>query len=150
MAPWPGIRRGTEPSVPTVPGLVSVIVVPSKSSMVSLFARARVTMSSNASTYWAKFSAPASLILGTLSERDAILAFDIHRDADIDAVAHRSKRLAVGLGVGVVQARIGSNRFHDGPADNVRVGNLALADQRTVIVQDPAVLVDHLYRDHAL
>ena len=31
MAPWPGISRGTEPSVPTVPGLVSEMVVPSKS-----------------------------------------------------------------------------------------------------------------------
>ena len=42
MAPWPGISRGTEPTVPTVPGLVSEMVVPSKSCTVSLLlARAR-------------------------------------------------------------------------------------------------------------
>ena len=69
MAPWPGIRRGTEPSVPTVPGLVSEMVVPSKSSSVSLLLRARATMSSNASMYCAKLSESAFLTLGTLSER---------------------------------------------------------------------------------
>ena len=32
MAPWPGIRRGTDCTVPSVPGLVSDTVVPAKSS----------------------------------------------------------------------------------------------------------------------
>ena len=32
MAPWPGIRRGTDCTVPRVPGLVSDTVVPAKSS----------------------------------------------------------------------------------------------------------------------
>ncbi|GAA3109649.1 hypothetical protein GCM10020001_029860 [Nonomuraea salmonea] len=46
MVPWPGIRRGTEWTVPMVPGLVSEIVVPEKSSTPSLPARALRTTSS--------------------------------------------------------------------------------------------------------
>ena len=46
IAPCPGIRRGIEPTVPTVPGLVSEIVTPSKSATVSLLPRARATRSS--------------------------------------------------------------------------------------------------------
>ncbi len=46
MQPWPGISRGTECTVPIVPGLVRLIVVPAKSSTVSLPVRALRTMSS--------------------------------------------------------------------------------------------------------
>ncbi len=46
IVPWPIIRRGTEWFVPSVPGLVRLIVVPAKSSAVSLPARARRMMSS--------------------------------------------------------------------------------------------------------
>ena len=44
IAPWPCIRRGTEWTVPMVPGLVRVIVVPWKSSTVSLLPRALRTI----------------------------------------------------------------------------------------------------------
>ena len=40
-AALPGLSRGTECTVPILPGLVSVIVVPAKSSAVSLLPRAR-------------------------------------------------------------------------------------------------------------
>ena len=46
IVPWPCISRGTEWTVPIVPGLVRLIVVPAKSSTVSLLLRARRTMSS--------------------------------------------------------------------------------------------------------
>ena len=46
IAPWPTVRRGTEWTVPMPPGFVSEIVVPPKSSTVSLFARALRTRSS--------------------------------------------------------------------------------------------------------
>src|SRR5688500_20128100 len=46
MVPWFGIRRGTLAVVPSVPGLVSVIVAPAKSSGDSLFVRAFSTTSS--------------------------------------------------------------------------------------------------------
>ena len=46
MQPCPGMSRGTECTVPNVPGFVSVMVVPVKSSAVNLLARARRTTSS--------------------------------------------------------------------------------------------------------
>ena len=56
IAPCPGIRRGTEAVVPSVPGLVSEIVVPSKSGICSLPERARAIRSSDAATNRAKSS----------------------------------------------------------------------------------------------
>ncbi len=56
MVPWPDIRRGTEWFVPIVPGLVRLIVVPAKSSVVSFPARARRMMSSYADQKSAKSS----------------------------------------------------------------------------------------------
>ncbi len=46
MVPWPFISRGTECTVPMVPGLVRLRVVPAKSSAASLPARARRMTSS--------------------------------------------------------------------------------------------------------
>ena len=46
IAPWPSMSRGTEWFVPMVPGLVRLIVVPWKSSTVSLLPRALRTTSS--------------------------------------------------------------------------------------------------------
>jgi hypothetical protein len=46
IAPCPAVSRGTEWTVPMVPGLVRLIVVPAKSSRVSLPARARRMTSS--------------------------------------------------------------------------------------------------------
>lgn len=48
IAPWPACSRGTEWLVPMPPGLVSEMVVPAKSSAVSLLLRAFLTMSSYA------------------------------------------------------------------------------------------------------
>ena len=69
IAPWPFISRGTEWLVPIVPGLVSEIVVPWKSSMVSLLLRALRTMSSYAVQNAAKSIVSAALIDGTSSWR---------------------------------------------------------------------------------
>ena len=46
IAPWPCMRRGTEWTVPMVPGLVREIVVPWKSLTSSLPLRAFLTISS--------------------------------------------------------------------------------------------------------
>ncbi len=46
ITPWPGIRRGTDWTVPIVPGLVRVAVVPAKSSGVTLPDRTLATTSS--------------------------------------------------------------------------------------------------------
>ena len=46
MAPWPGMRRGTDWVVPSIPGFVIVTVTPAKSSTDSLFVRTLRTRSS--------------------------------------------------------------------------------------------------------
>ena len=46
IVPWPAMSRGTEAVVPRVPGLVSVIVPPARSSGESRLVRAFSTSSS--------------------------------------------------------------------------------------------------------
>ncbi len=67
MHPWPGISRGTECTVPIVPGLVMVAVVPWKSVTASLPARARRTTSSYVVQNWRKSISSAALMFGTSS-----------------------------------------------------------------------------------
>ncbi len=150
MAPCPGIRRGLEDMVPTVPGLVSEMVVPWKSAGVSLPVRARATRSSKAVRYSWKLRAPAFLMLGTIRTAGAVFARDIHGDAQIDLGPHDAVGLAVFFGVGVVEAGKLFECLHHGPADEVGVGDFALADQGAVLVDDAAVLVHHLDGDGAL
>ena len=69
IVPWPCISRGTEWLVPRVPGLVSEIVVPLKSSAVRLPLRALRTISSYADQNWAKLSDSQPLIETTTSVR---------------------------------------------------------------------------------
>ncbi len=69
IAPAPCMRRGTEWTVPMPPGLVRLMVVPEKSSVVSLPARARRTMSSYAAQNCAKSMRSAPLMAATTSER---------------------------------------------------------------------------------
>ena len=73
IVPCPAISRGTEWFVPIVPGLVRLIVVPVKSSAVSLPVRARRMTSSYAPQNVAKFIDSAALIAATTSEREASL-----------------------------------------------------------------------------
>src|SRR3954447_3578283 len=70
MAPWPAINRGTEWTVPMVPGLVRLIVVPAKSSAVSLPVRALRIRSSYAAQKREKSTVSAFLMFGTTSERE--------------------------------------------------------------------------------
>src|SRR3954452_13001770 len=70
IAPWPAINRGTEWTVPMVPGLVRLIVVPAKSSAVSLPVRALRMRSSYAAQNREKSSVSAFLMFGTTSERE--------------------------------------------------------------------------------
>ncbi len=80
----------------------------------------------------------------------AVLAGHIHRDAQIDGLAHHAKRLAVLVRESVVQARKIFQCPHDRPADDVRIRNLAPAQQRAVMIDDAPVLVDHFDRNGAL
>jgi hypothetical protein len=75
IVPWPTVRRGTEWLVPIVPGLVSEIVTPEKSSAVSLFVRALRTMSSYDAQNCEKLMFSQPLRARTTSVRDPSLPF---------------------------------------------------------------------------
>ncbi len=70
MNPWPGMRRGTEWTVPIIPGLVMVTVVPAKSSGVIAPVRTLRINSSYAAKNPAKSRSSACLTLGTRSVRE--------------------------------------------------------------------------------
>ncbi len=84
MQPCPDISRGTECTVPMPPGLVRLIVVPAKSSMVSLPLRARRTMSSYATQKPLKSRRSASLDAGD-DELALIPLHQIDRKPEPDA-----------------------------------------------------------------
>ena len=69
---------------------------------------------------------------------------------EVDLLANNAEGLAVALGVGMVQPGMAFERLHDRPADQMRVGNFALADQGAVLVDDAAVFVDNFDGDGAL
>src|SRR6266566_5219777 len=65
IEPWPFMRRGTEATVPMVPGFVRVIVAPAKSSGTSLLVRAVSTSVSYVAWNVAKSMPSACLMTGT-------------------------------------------------------------------------------------
>ena len=150
MAPWPGIRRGTEAVVPRVPGFVREIVVPSKSDSFSFPARARATTSSEAARNSPKriFSAPFTF--GTRSVREPSAFVDIDGDAETDFLAPDPGRLAARPVVGVVQRRHGLQRLDDRPGGQVRERDLRLLVGRAGFVDEAAILVEELDGDLAL
>ena len=104
MAPCPGIRRGTLPTVPTVPGLVSEMVVPWKSSRRQLaLAGARHDVVEGGEELVEAHGAGV-LDAGHHQRAVAVLAGHVDGDADIDLAADQAMRLPVQFGVGVVDA----------------------------------------------
>ena len=73
IVPCAGIKRGTEATVPIVPGFVSEIVVPSKSEISSVLLRALRTTSLYDLRNCAKSIACARFTFGTTSDRDPSL-----------------------------------------------------------------------------
>jgi len=63
---------------------------------------------------------------------------------------HDARGLTVGFAIGMVQAGEIFQRFQDGPADQVRVGDFALSHKRAVLIDDAAVFIHHLDGDDAL
>ena len=86
MTPCPGISRGTDCTVPIVPGLVRVIVVPGKSSTVSLFVRALRMRSSYAATNRRSRCLSACLMFGTTQRAAAVGLRDVDGEAEVDVV----------------------------------------------------------------
>ena len=146
IAPWPCISRGTEWLVPMVPGLVSVMVVPAKSSTVRLPERAFFTISSYAAQNWAKSSVSQLLMLGTSSWRVPSGLGQVDGQAEVDVPRHDHGRLAVDDLVAVVHLRVGLQRLHHREADQVRVGHLAAAGPAQVVVDHHALVDQQLDR----
>ena len=89
-----------------------------------------LTRSSKAAMYWAKSSAPAFLMLGTIRLRRAVFARDVDGDAEVDFLCWTTRQGSPLFSVKAwLRAGIGLDGFHDRPADDVRVGDLALAEQ---------------------
>ena len=149
LAPPSG--AGWTPWCPTVPGLVSEMVVPWKSAGVSL-ARARAShqVVEGADVLLEIRARPAFLMFGTIRLRAPSLPATSTAIPRLICGRTRRKRLAVLLGVGVVQPGDFFQRLDDGPADEVGVGDFAAADQRAVLIDDAAVFVHHLDGDGAL
>src|SRR5436853_564879 len=80
IEPWPFMRRGTEATVPMVPGFVKVIVAPAKSSGTSLLMRALSTSVSYVAWNVAKSIPSACLMTGTTKARRPAVR---HVDRDI-------------------------------------------------------------------
>ncbi len=92
---------------------------------------------------------------GVLNVRDhqaagAVLARHIHGNAEIHLRAQDAIGLAVALGIRVVQRGQIAQGLHHRPADDVSVGDFALAGDGAVLIDDAAVLVHHLDGDGAL
>ena len=104
MAPWPGISRGLEDMVPTVPGLVSEMVVPWKSAGVSLPRAGARHQVVEGGEVFLEVERAGVLDVGHHQAARAVLAGDIHGDAEVDLRPHHAERLAVLFGVGVVEA----------------------------------------------
>ncbi len=68
--PWPVISRGTEATVPSPPGLVRVMFVPTKSSAVSAFSRVLRTSSSYLAWNDLKSVLSAAGMQGTIRARE--------------------------------------------------------------------------------
>ena len=88
-------------------------------------ARARPTRSSKAFRNSAKLSLCASLMFGHEQRARAVLLLDVDRDPEPHLVALDAVRLAVDLGVGVVQARERVERAQDRPGHEVGEADLA-------------------------
>src|ERR1035438_4113033 len=112
MAPCPSISRGTEPTVPTVPGLVSEMVVPSKSWTVNLLLRARADLVE-------RFHIPREIQLSGcfnvrhLERTGTVFARHVHRDTDVDLVVRHPEPLAVDLRLGMIESWIALNGFDE-------------------------------------
>ena len=129
IAPWPTIRRGMEAMVPTVPGLVSEMVVPWKSGVRELAGTRAADEVVEGGGVAGEVERAGVLDVGDHEAASAALGRNVDGDAEVDLLAEDAARLAVVLGEGVVERRVGLHGFDDGPADDVGVGDLALAER---------------------
>ena len=149
MAPWPFIRRGTECTVPMLPGLVSEMVTPDE----VLGGELAVTR------------APDDVLVGAVELREvhrlgvldrgdderaaAVLAGQVDGQTEVGVRGGDRVRLAVDLGEVPVHVRERLDRLHDRVTQQVRERDLAAAGTGEVVVDDDPVVEHQLRRDGA-
>ncbi len=149
IAPWPAVSRGTEWLVPIVPGLVRLIVVPEKSSIVSLFCAGPPD-----DVLVGGPEAGEVHLLGALDRGDdqrarAVGLGQVDGQAEVDVLGLDEHRLAVDLGEGAVHVREVVERPDQRVADQVGEGDLPAAGAGQVVVDDDAVVGQQLGRHRA-
>ena len=99
-APWPGMSRGTDCTVPSVPGLVRVTVAPAKSSAVTFWCGPCAPGPRRPCTKARKSRLSASRITGTSRVRVPSLLLDVdgQTEADVVVTDHPGRALLVDLG----------------------------------------------------
>ena len=113
--------------VPTVPGLVSEMVVSGEIGGGQLaFARA-IHEIVEGGDILREIQRAGILDVGHQQIAVAVFARHIHGDAQIDLRMHDARGLAVQFAIGMIQAGVIFEGLQDGPADQVRVGDLAFA-----------------------
>ncbi len=147
MKPWPGISRGTECTVPIIPGLVIDAVVPAKSSGEILFAThlddevfVRVQEAG-------EVEGLGALHVGHEQRVRAVALLHVDREAEVHVLVAHDDGLAVLGGVRGVEGREVGERAQHRVRDEVREAHLARAGAREVVVEDLAVDLEQLRGD---
>jgi hypothetical protein len=115
MAPCPGIRRGFDATVPTVPGLVSEMVVPWKSAARQFAPAGAADKIVERRDVLLEVQRAGVADIGHHEVAAAILAGDVHGNSQVDVRPHHAERLPVSFRVRVIQPRKFSERFDDAP-----------------------------------
>ncbi len=133
--------------MPIVPGLVRLIVVPAKSSTVSLPVRALRTTSSYASPELPEVHGLGALDVGHQELTRPVVLGHVDGQAQVDVLGLHQHGLAVILGERVVHRRDRGQRPDHRVADQVGERDLAAATTLEVVVDHDAVVDEQLGRD---
>ena len=146
MQPCPGMSRGTECSVPMVPGLCQA----DRGALEVRDGELAATGLANQVLVRRPELAEVHLV-GALDVRHqelprAVLRLQVDRQAEVDVVRRGEDWLAVFLGVRGVHLRVRLECLDDGVADQVGEGDLPAPAALQVVVDDDAVVDEQLGR----
>ena len=132
IAPCPGSSRGTDAVVPSVPGLVSETVVPSKSESFSLPERARPDHVLRGGHELGEAHGVGVRNVGDEEGARAVRLRHVDGETEADGASTHADRLGAGAVVGVVQSGKRLQGLDDRPGEELREGDLRRAPPRPV------------------